>query len=178
MGKFYNKSQKYFEKVLDKRIDEIASKILPERNREINKYLENFYKKNFPNVNDKSTLLQLTKKHFNKENLSNNDFKKWLYDKNPEGEIARIDASCFKVEQFYSPFLLSKDWIELKTKVLNHYGRKCMKCGARNTELHVDHIKPRSKFPELSLVFENLQVLCKCCNQIKSDKDFTDYRPK
>jgi hypothetical protein len=178
MGKFYNKSQKYFEKVLDKRIDEIANKILPERNREINKYLDSFYTKNFPNVKDKSILLQLTKKHFNKENLSNNDFKKWLYDKNPKGEIARIDASCFRVEQFYSPFLLSKDWIELKTKVLNHYGRKCMKCGIKNTELHVDHIKPRSKFPELSLVFENLQVLCKCCNQIKSDKDFTDYRPK
>jgi len=41
----------------------------------------------------------------------------------------------------------------------------------------VDHIKPRSKFPELELVFDNCQVLCNSCNMGKSNNDYTDFRP-
>jgi len=44
-------------------------------------------------------------------------------------------------------------------------------------QIHVDHIKPRSKFPELELVFDNLQVLCDDCNIGKSNVDSTDFRP-
>jgi 5-methylcytosine-specific restriction endonuclease McrA len=43
--------------------------------------------------------------------------------------------------------------------------------------IHIDHILPRSKYPELSLVFDNLQVLCESCNLGKSNKDETDWRP-
>ena len=42
--------------------------------------------------------------------------------------------------------------------------------------MHVDHIKPRSLYPDLELEFENLQVLCKYCNLEKSNKDEIDYR--
>jgi 5-methylcytosine-specific restriction endonuclease McrA len=42
--------------------------------------------------------------------------------------------------------------------------------------MHVDHIKPRWKYPELSLSFENLQVLCKDCNLGKGGWDETDWR--
>jgi hypothetical protein len=52
-------------------------------------------------------------------------------------------------------------------------------CGARPTEanpLHVDHIKPRSKFPHLALSLSNLQVLCRQCNLGKSNTDDTDWR--
>lgn len=51
-----------------------------------------------------------------------------------------------------------------------------MSCGAVDVEIHVDHIKPRSKFPYLSLTFENLQVLCKDCNFDKSNLHEEDYR--
>lgn len=55
-----------------------------------------------------------------------------------------------------------------------------MACGvaAHKKELHVDHIKPRAEFPELSLVKENLQVLCVDCNMGKGAWDETDFRIK
>lgn len=43
--------------------------------------------------------------------------------------------------------------------------------------MHVDHIKPRSLFPDLALRLENLQVLCSQCNEAKSNIDTTDWRP-
>lgn len=43
-------------------------------------------------------------------------------------------------------------------------------------QMHVDHIKPRAKFPELALVLDNLQVLCRDCNLGKRHLDETDWR--
>lgn len=31
-------------------------------------------------------------------------------------------------------------------------------------KIHVDHIKPSSKYPKLALILDNLQVLCQYCN--------------
>jgi 5-methylcytosine-specific restriction endonuclease McrA len=42
--------------------------------------------------------------------------------------------------------------------------------------MHVDHIKPKSRYPHLALKFDNLQVLCETCNIEKSNIDETDYR--
>ena len=44
--------------------------------------------------------------------------------------------------------------------------------------IHVDHIKPRSKFPTLSFEFSNLQILCEDCNLGKMNMDQTDWRPE
>jgi hypothetical protein len=74
-------------------------------------------------------------------------------------------------------FYDSEAWQTLRVLTLKKYGCKCMKCGATNTEVHVDHIKPRSKYPELELSLFNLQVLCKKCNLNKSNKNEIDYRP-
>jgi len=79
-----------------------------------------------------------------------------------------------KRKEFYT----SHAWNKLKKRVLKTYGLCCMKCEATDKEIHVDHIKPRSKYPELGLSFENMQVLCKDCNYEKSNVDETDYRPK
>lgn len=73
-------------------------------------------------------------------------------------------------------FYESRPWKALRIKVLVAYGRRCMKCSRVDGEMHVDHIKPRSRFPLLSLTFENLQVLCKDCNMEKSNLHATDYR--
>jgi len=59
---------------------------------------------------------------------------------------------------------------------IKQYGRKCMCCGATDSPIHVDHIKPRSKHPELELELSNLQILCEDCNMGKGGWDQTDWR--
>jgi 5-methylcytosine-specific restriction endonuclease McrA len=73
-------------------------------------------------------------------------------------------------------FYQSREWMELRFKVLVKFGRKCICCFRTNVELHVDHIKPLSKFPDSALDENNLQVLCRECNLGKSNKFETDFR--
>lgn len=73
-------------------------------------------------------------------------------------------------------FYLSKRWKALRYDVLLKYGRDCMLCGITARPPHIDHIKPRSKFPELAYEVSNLQVLCAECNEGKSNRDTTDFR--
>lgn len=61
-------------------------------------------------------------------------------------------------------FYTSRQWLALRYQAIMKYGRVCMLCRASNIEIHVDHIKPRSKFPHLELDINNLQVLCRECN--------------
>lgn len=80
-------------------------------------------------------------------------------------------------EDFYK----SEEWLELRVRVLEKYECKCMMCGRspklHGVIIHVDHIKPRSKFPDLSLEITNLQLLCAACNKGKGNKYDTDWRP-
>jgi hypothetical protein len=75
-------------------------------------------------------------------------------------------------EEFYN----SRVWLSLRYKALLKYNRKCMCCGASGVEIHIDHIKPRSLYPELELSLDNLQILCRDCNLGKSNTDETDFR--
>lgn len=68
-------------------------------------------------------------------------------------------------------------WQVLRRKVFQAYGRVCMKCGDVDN-LHVDHVKPKSKYPRLAYKFSNMQILCKTCNYDKSNKNCNDYRQK
>lgn len=72
-------------------------------------------------------------------------------------------------------FLKSWEWTKLRFQVLKEYGAVCMLCGSKE-KICVDHIKPRSKYPELALEFDNLQVLCNLCNKGKGAWDETDFR--
>ncbi|MBK8187747.1 MAG: HNH endonuclease [Cellvibrio sp.] len=78
-------------------------------------------------------------------------------------------------------FYLSDEWRAIRVRVLEKYECKCMMCGRsprmHNIVIHVDHIKPRSKHPELSLEITNLQLLCEDCNKGKSNRYDTDWRP-
>ena len=63
--------------------------------------------------------------------------------------------------------------------VLKSRGARCECCGATPADgvrMHVDHIKPRRKYPELALTESNLQVLCEECNHGKGNWDETDWR--
>ena len=84
----------------------------------------------------------------------------------------RKDTIAKVAKGFYD----SEEWIKLRKQVVKLYGCQCMKCGIKNVEVHADHIKPRSIYPNLELDIHNLQILCKSCNKDKSNKNEIDYR--
>jgi 5-methylcytosine-specific restriction endonuclease McrA len=73
-------------------------------------------------------------------------------------------------------FYDTRAWQNLRYKALKHYGRTCAFCKETNGRMHVDHIKPRSRFPHLQFQFSNLQVLCEACNLGKGNSDRIDWR--
>lgn len=76
-------------------------------------------------------------------------------------------------------FYFSAQWKRLRYEALKKCGRACLVCGGGPKDgkvLHVDHIKPRSLFPDLALDPDNLQVLCEDCNLGKSNTDSIDWR--
>lgn len=84
----------------------------------------------------------------------------------------------FLVDPFSDDFYATREWRELRYQALQANNGKCQCCGrtpAHGIVLHVDHIKPKSKFPHLALTLANLQVLCADCNIGKSNKDDTDW---
>jgi len=89
-------------------------------------------------------------------------------------EIEAYLAKRKKKVNFYSTWA----WRKLRYKVLTHYGATCMACNAsgKGVVMSVDHIDPRSLYPEKELDFENMQILCMPCNMGKSNTDFTDWR--
>jgi 5-methylcytosine-specific restriction endonuclease McrA len=85
-----------------------------------------------------------------------------------------------KREGKVEPFYMTEAWRALRYQVLRSSDGRCTLCGRskprHGVTLHVDHIKPRSHFPELELERSNLQVLCEDCNLGKGNSDMTDWR--
>ena len=74
---------------------------------------------------------------------------------------------------------MSEEWRTVRYVALRRSRGVCELCGAgpsTGKPLHVDHIKPRSKYPEFELDEDNLQVLCYDCNLGKSNTDEIDWR--
>jgi len=94
---------------------------------------------------------------------------------NLEKVLASLVCSFAGGKSFYS----TGCWKRARYFAIAQHGNKCQCCGASpatGAVLHVDHIKPKSKFPELALSIDNLQVLCADCNIGKSNLDETDWR--
>lgn len=72
-------------------------------------------------------------------------------------------------------FYLQQPWVNLRYQFLRDSDRKCSLCKSEEF-LQVDHILPRSKYPELELDPRNLQILCARCNYGKSNKDTTRFK--
>lgn len=83
-----------------------------------------------------------------------------------------------KIQQYGNSFYTCPEWLQLRYQAFLIYGRKCQLCNVSDQILHVDHIKPKSKFPELAFEIKNLQILCEQCNLGKSNLDETDWRSK
>jgi hypothetical protein len=109
-----------------------------------------------------------------KEGVSRDGIRKKLADFYINGNFKGVSLMVNGAVNFYE----TEEWRSLRVKVIKRYGKNCMKCGRGDRQTHIDHIKPRSLFPELELDFNNLQVLCKVCNMKKSNKNTIDYRPK
>jgi hypothetical protein len=78
-------------------------------------------------------------------------------------------------KDFYS----TRAWLEIRYTILQKHGAICQCCGATKKDgvrIHVDHIRPRHRFPQLELVESNLQVLCEACNLGKGARFETDWR--
>jgi len=82
------------------------------------------------------------------------------------------------VPGMWKEFYKTREWRDVRYKALVKFGKKCQACGETGGYIHVDHILPRSKYPDKELDINNLQVLCEACNIGKSNTDTTDWRDK
>lgn len=99
---------------------------------------------------------------------------KFLYKKMLSSQ-REVKLRCHTMKDFYS----SRAWKLLRYQAFEKYGNRCQCCGARPEDgiaLHVDHVVPRSKKPELALDLNNLQILCEDCNIGKLNQWDTDWR--
>lgn len=77
----------------------------------------------------------------------------------------------------YETFYRTQEWKHVRQIVLREHKRKnnryvCHLCNREvlNSDLTVDHIKPRSKYPSLALQKDNLAVAHRSCNSSKGVK--------
>lgn len=80
------------------------------------------------------------------------------------------EASITEAEQFYA----SSEWDVKRASTVKRLGNICAKCKRKikkESNLTVDHILPRSKYPHLALDDSNLQILCRSCNSAKGNRE-------
>ena len=108
--------------------------------------------------------------HFESEHrkFSSDSFSDPIHNFNTDKKRSIPPRSKIKKEHD-KKFYESREWRELRFQILNSHGRRCNLCHSTEGTFHVDHIKPRSKYPHLELTPSNLQVLCEDCNLGKSD---------
>ena len=111
--------------------------------------------------------------------VKHNDFVVALLESFPSNAEMRWDLShrafC-RSRKFYQ----SQYWKNLRLQALEK-SNKCQACGKSPEDgivLHVDHILPRSIYPEYAMNLNNLQILCAECNMGKGNMHEKDFRPK
>lgn len=62
-------------------------------------------------------------------------------------------------------FRNSGEYKRWKKEIFKRDGRRCCWCGSSKEPLHVDHIQPFSKYPDLRISLENGRVLCWECHK-------------
>lgn len=70
-------------------------------------------------------------------------------------------------------FYTSPEWKLLRKQIIKLHKNICKNCEKVLTEksdITIDHILPRSKFPDNALEMENMQILCRSCNSSKGNK--------
>lgn len=62
---------------------------------------------------------------------------------------------------------------EVREYLLNKFNRQCAYCGAKSTQLEIEHLYPRSKGGSDRV--SNLAIACHSCNQSKGNQDIKDF---
>lgn len=75
-----------------------------------------------------------------------------------------------EADKFYN----SREWKEIRAQafIRDHY--TCVDCGQVGRKLEANHIKPRSKHPQLKLILSNIETLCKKCHDGKKWMVYVD----
>lgn len=137
----------------------------------VNMFVPNRFWKDFKNSADKPKKRKKRKRTKAKGCKTDGFFKNNCFYKKFHSDKKIVEGD------FYS----SPEWRSLRAQVLEQYSCECMMCGrtpaSHGIVIHVDHIKPISKYPKLKLDKSNLQLLCEDCNLGKSNKYETDWRP-
>lgn len=104
----------------------------------------------------------------------------WLLEHKRDGISSPVHPTPKPARKPDAQFYKTDAWRALRFEALKASNGCCALCGRsqrlHGVVLHVDHIKPRSRFPDLSLDPQNLQILCEDCNLGKSNRDDTDWR--
>jgi len=141
-------------------------------------------KKYFEMWNDKSKCpvcnYALTKKH---EGMVCTHFGCPLYFKLEQGWVyldgqKKNNSEFFRARYNFDMERLEnkKRWLELKSKLI--YEKKvCEICGS-NRDLEAHHILPKSSYPELTLDYENLMLICLECHFKLHENDKHRYPKK
>jgi 5-methylcytosine-specific restriction endonuclease McrA len=70
------------------------------------------------------------------------------------------------------------NWRYWKRQALTRDDYTCQICGFREVEImEVDHVKQKSKYPELMFVLENLLTLCPNCHRRKTIRELKSQIP-
>lgn len=94
--------------------------------------------------------------------------KGWVY---LENEKNRLDWTL-KYKFDLNSFENSRTWLKLKSEILKRDNMTCQICKVQFVDLHVHHILPRYKNPELTFDKDNLITLCyKCHQKIHASED-------
>lgn len=65
-------------------------------------------------------------------------------------------------------FERSPEWKRVREEFWSHNERVCSVCGGEADQ--IDHIKPKSRYPELALEMSNLRPICWPCNREKATR--------
>jgi 5-methylcytosine-specific restriction endonuclease McrA len=84
---------------------------------------------------------------------------------------AKFNISKENKELFYN----SNEWKLLRYWVFDNYNGICFSCGSIDN-LEVDHIQPISRFPHGALKYKNMQILCRGCNALKSNRTSRKFK--
>jgi 5-methylcytosine-specific restriction endonuclease McrA len=62
---------------------------------------------------------------------------------------------------------------EVREYLLEKFNRQCVYCGAKDTQLEIEHVNPRSKGGSNRV--SNLTLACHSCNQAKGNQDIKNF---
>jgi 5-methylcytosine-specific restriction endonuclease McrA len=86
-------------------------------------------------------------------------------------EVTLAKAKSLEKKKIRKPkriYYTKEEWAATRTKVFDRDGHICYVCNGPGHQ--VDHLLPKSKYPELALTLDNLKPICWPCNRAKNTK--------